>query len=155
MPSAFAAIVRKLMSKKPEERYQNCAELKSDLARWTDPDRVRAILGAEAEAARSFRPPPPILDEEDLRLLDVEDPGSRDDTSLRRLGGAEPSTAPRHQPPPAPVKAVFRAPNPRDSRSSAFPSSRSNDNTWLLHFALIAVGVGLVAIVVISLWYRS
>ena len=56
VPSAFAAIVRKLMSKKPEERYQNCPELRADLARWTDPERVRAILGAEAEAARSFRP---------------------------------------------------------------------------------------------------
>ena len=61
VPAAFAAIVRKLMAKKPEERYQTCAELRADLARWTDPARLRAILGAEAEAARSFRPPPPPL----------------------------------------------------------------------------------------------
>ena len=59
VPAAFAAVVRKLMSKNPEERYQNAAELRADLARWTDPERVRAILGAEAEAARSFHPATP------------------------------------------------------------------------------------------------
>ena len=53
VPAAFAAVVRKLMSKNPEERYQNAAELRADLARWTDPARVHAILGAEADAARS------------------------------------------------------------------------------------------------------
>ena len=73
VPAAFAAVVRKLMSKEPEERYQNCAELRGDLMRWTDPARVRAILGTEADAARSFRPPPPELVDEDLRLLDRDD----------------------------------------------------------------------------------
>ena len=58
VPAAFAAIVRKLMNKKPAERYQDGAELRADLARWTDPRRVHTILGAEADAARSFRPPP-------------------------------------------------------------------------------------------------
>ncbi len=57
VPAAFAALVRKLMAKKPEERYQTCAELRANLVRWTDPARLRAILGAEAEAARSFHPP--------------------------------------------------------------------------------------------------
>ena len=152
VPSAFAAIVRKLMSKRPEERYQTCAELKADLARWTDPERVHAILGAEAESARTFRPPPPLLDEEDLRLLDSDDSESRDGMSLRDLGGAEPSNAPRHQPPPTPRIAVFRTQDPRTSDSSP-PSS--DESVWLLHFGLIAVGIGLVAIVIISLWYRS
>ena len=72
VPAAFAAVVRKLMSKNPDERYQNAAELRADLARWTDPARVHAILGAEADAARSFRPPPPELAEDDLRLLDSD-----------------------------------------------------------------------------------
>ena len=53
VPAAFAAMVRKLMAKKPDERYQTCKELRADMARWTDPTRLRAILGAEAEAARS------------------------------------------------------------------------------------------------------
>ena len=155
VPSAFAAIVRKLMSKKPEERYQNCQELRADLARWTDPERVRAILGAEAEAARTFRPPPPELEEDDLRLLDVEDSESRDGMSLRDLGTPEPSFAPRHQHPPAPLPAVVRSSPPRDSRSSRFSNLRSNENSWLFQFALIAIAIGLVAIVVISIWYRS
>jgi eukaryotic-like serine/threonine-protein kinase len=155
VPSAFAAIVRKLMSKQPEERYQNCSELRADLARWTNPERVRAILGAEAEAARSFRPPPPELDEDDLRLLDIEDSESRDGMSLRGLGGAEPSLAPRHHQPPAPLPAVVRTSHLRDSRSPAVSNRRTNENSWLLQFALIAIAVGLVAIVVISIWYRS
>ena len=78
VPAAFAAVVRKLMSKNPDERYQNAAELRADLARWTDPARVHAILGAEADAARSFRPPPPELAEDDLRLLDSDSTASRD-----------------------------------------------------------------------------
>jgi serine/threonine-protein kinase len=155
VPSAFAAIVRKLMSKKPEERYQNCTELQADLARWTDPARVRAILGAEGEAARSFRPPPPELDEEDLRLLEVEDSVSHDGMSLRQLGGAEPSTAPHHHQPLPPMPAVLRSANPRDSRSSARSRARSTETAWLFQFALIVVAVGLVAIVIISILFRS
>jgi serine/threonine-protein kinase len=154
VPSAFAAIVRKLMSKKPEERYQTCTELRADLARWADPARVRAILGAEAEAARSFRPPPPVLDEEDLRLLDGEDSVGPDDVSLRRLGGAEPSAAPRHQQPLPPLPAVVRSATPRDSRSSTSSRPRSDESSWLFQFALIAIAVGLVAIVIIAVLYR-
>jgi serine/threonine-protein kinase len=152
VPSAFAAIVRKLMSKKPEERYQNCQELRADLARWTDPERVRAILGAEAEAARSFRPPPPVLDEEDLRLLDVEESEARDGMSLRGLGSAEPSLAPRHQQPPAPLPAIIRTSH---LRSPTLSNRSANENSWLVQFALIAIAVGLVAIILISIWYRS
>ena len=46
VPQAFGAIVRRLMSKEPGDRYQTAAELADDLARWTDPERVRALLGA-------------------------------------------------------------------------------------------------------------
>ena len=50
VPASFAAIVRKLMSKQPEERHQSCAELRGDLTRWTDPARVRADV-PDAERA--------------------------------------------------------------------------------------------------------
>ena len=70
VPSAFAAIVRKLMAKDPADRYQSGQQLRRDLERWTDPAIVKAILGTEAEAARAFRPPPPELDDEDLRFFD-------------------------------------------------------------------------------------
>jgi eukaryotic-like serine/threonine-protein kinase len=155
VPAAFAAVVRKLMSKNPDERYQNSAELRADLARWTDPERVRAILGAEAEAARSFRPPPPELAEDDLRLFDSESPESRDSLSLRDLGGAEPSFAPRHQAPLPPAQALVRH---RDSHETLVPSSRQSDEgdtRWLIHFAIVAAAAGLIAIVFIAIFFRQ
>jgi serine/threonine-protein kinase len=153
VPAAFAALVRKLMSKKPEERYQDCAELRADLTRWTDPRRVHAMLGAEAEAARSFRPPPPELDDDDLRLLD-DDSDGRDAVSLRRLGDPEPSFAPRHQNPLPPLAALVRSASPRSPRSAGLPRSGNDDASWLVQFAMIAIAVGVVAIIVIAIFYR-
>ena len=104
VPAAFAAVVRKLMAKDPDDRYQTAAELRADLARWTDPEKVRAILGAEAEAARAFRPPPPEIDDDDLRLL----PGRR--------AGAVPvspsATSVTPSPPRHPITARRRPPSP-------------------------------------------
>jgi serine/threonine-protein kinase len=158
VPSAFATIVRKLMNKKPDERYQTCAELRADLARWTDPRRVRAILGAEAEAARSFRPPPPELDDEDLRLFDRDDSDIRDAVALRQLGDAEPSVAPRHQRPLPPAAAVVRPAPSRETRSgrtAATQGPRNDDSVWLFQFALIAIAIGLVAVILIAIFTRS
>jgi serine/threonine-protein kinase len=154
VPAAFAAVVRKLMSKNPGERHQTCAELRQDLTRWTDPARVRAILGAEADAARSFRPPPPELVEEDLRLLDGEEPGTRDVISLRDLGAAEPSFAPRHQAPMPPLTAIVRSSPSRESTAPQPKPRLPDDTRWLVHFALIAGAAGLVAIVLISMFLR-
>ena len=155
VPAAFAAVVRKLMSKNPDERYQSAAELRADLTRWTDPTRVRAILGAEADAARSFRPPPPELGEDDLRLLDDESTVSRDQVSIRDLGGAEPSVAPRHQAPEAPMRALVRHREPSESMHRPFPQPANNDTRWLVHFAIIAAAMGLIGILIIALFLRS
>ncbi len=155
VPSAFGALVRKLMSKKPEERYQDCRELRADLARWTDPRRVHAILGAEAEAARSFRPPPPELDEDDLRLFDSDESDSRDDVSLRLLGDPEPSVAPRHQHPLPPLAAILRPASPRETRAARPARSRGEEYAWLFQFAMIAIATGVVAIILIAIFYRS
>ncbi len=111
VPSAFAAIVRKLMAKDPADRYQTAQQLRNDLARWTDPSIVKAILGTEAEAARAFRPPAPELDDEDLRFFDgvaPGQPGPRGSSSfeIRQFGDAEPGTAPLHKPPQPPKPAV-------------------------------------------------
>jgi eukaryotic-like serine/threonine-protein kinase len=154
VPASFAAIVRKLMSKKPQERHQNCAELRGDLARWTDPARARAILGAEADAARTFRPPPPELVEEDLRLLDVDNVASRDGISLRDLGAAEPSMAPRHQAPMPPLTAIVRSVPGRDSNRPAVAPPGADDSRWLYHFAIIAAIIGLIAIVFIAVFHQ-
>jgi len=156
VPAAFAAVVRKLMSKKPEERYQNCAELRADLVRWSDPARVRAILGAEADAARSFRPPPPELGEDDLRLLDEgELASSGDSLSLRDLGVAEPSMAPRHQPPKPPLTALVRSTSSRELSAQTVLPRRESESRWLVHFGIIAGIVGLLAILLISIFFRS
>ncbi len=149
VPAAFAAMVRKLMAKKPDERPQTCKELRADMANWTDPTRLRAIPDAEAEAARSFHPPPPPLADEDLRLLSIADDTSPSVLSLRDLGDAEPSPAPRHRWPLPPLPAAVRhrpEPDPRTSRLS-------NDTRWLLHFSLIVLG--LIAILTIALLLRG
>jgi serine/threonine protein kinase len=154
VPAAFAAVVRKLMSKNPEERHQSCAELRNDLARWTDPARVRAILGSEADAARSFRPPPPELVEDDLRLLDGDDPGTRDSISLRDLGAAEPSFAPRHQAPLPPLTAIIRSSPSQVTSTPSVPRVNADESRWLYHFAIIAALAGLIAIAFIAMFLR-
>jgi serine/threonine protein kinase len=153
VPAAFGAIVRKLMSKNPAERHQSVAELRADLARWTDPARVRAILGAEAEAVRSFHPPAPQLEEQDLRLWDDED-RSGDGVSLRELGTPEPSLAPRHAPALPPLRAVFRASPSRETSSTPLPKRSGDDSRWLIHFAIIAAAAGLLAILFLTIFYR-
>ena len=155
VPAAFAAVVRKLMSKEPGERHQDCAELRGDLTRWTDPARVRAIVGAEAESARSFRPPPPELVEDDLRLLDRDDPSSnRDGLSIRDLGGAEPSTAPRHQSPMPPLPAIFRSVSKREPTTPSIGHAIPDDSRWLIQFAIVAAVAGLIAIIFIAIFLR-
>jgi serine/threonine-protein kinase len=157
VPTAFAAIVKKLMNKEPDERYQTCAELRADLLRWTDPALVHAILGAEAEAARGFRPPPPELDDDDLRLLDHDSQSypSLDALSLRNLGTPEPSHAPRYQPPAPPMPAILRPPSSTDTRKPDPRPDLPPDMHWLIQFALIAVALGILAIILISVFFRS
>lgn len=157
VPAAFAAIVRKLMSKEPNDRYQTAEELRTDLARWTDPAHVRAILGAEAESARAFRPPPPELDDEDLRLILDEAGSGSQQISLRDLGSAEPAKAPMHKPPPPPRPAVVvktpAAPSRWDDDEPAVPLQASRDDSqWLVRFIIVAVVLGVLAILVISIF---
>jgi eukaryotic-like serine/threonine-protein kinase len=147
VPSAFAAIVRKLMAKDPADRYQDCAQLRADLARWADPAIVHSILGAEADAAGAFRPPPPELDEDDLRLLADED-GSSFGPSLRDLGSAEAPSAPMHKPRRPPRPAVLRPQN----RPDAPPPEKSDELRWLVRFIASALILGVLAIVAIAIF---
>lgn len=155
VPAAFAAIVRKLMAKTPDDRYQNCLELRSDLARWVDPEKVRAILGNEAESARAFHLPPPELIDDDLRVLGDEEKGSRG-FSLRDLGTPEPSAAPMHRAPAPPIQALVMLPGERKQSSSIITPLPERprveeDSKWLIHFIAIAVVVGIIAVIAISL----
>jgi serine/threonine protein kinase len=152
VPATFAAIVRKLMAKEPDHRYQSAAELRHDLARWTDPAHVHAILGGEADAARAFRPPAPELDDKDLRLLMDSDPLS----VLREIGDAAPAHAPMHKKPAPPRKAIVVDEAPlsdwdwEDEQPAVSLGPRSDDNSWLVRFIAIAFILGLVAILIIA-----
>ena len=150
VPAAFAAIVRKLMAKAPEDRYQTAAELRTDLARWADPAVVHAILGAEADAARAFRPPPPEFDDDDLRsLADAvsEGPG----VSLRDLGSAEAAPAPYRRPPPRPRKAVVLPP-PRGGATGR----DVDEMRWLIRFVAAALILGALVVIAFAVFqWRS
>lgn len=147
VPTAFGAIIRKLMAKNPAERHANCDDLRTDLARWTDPMLVRSLLGVEADAARAFHPPPPALADSDLRLFDSDEDDGPSLISLRDLGEAQPSHAPRHRTPPAPLTARFK-PSPRRASRSA----GAGDSRWLIHFSLIILALGLIAILAIAVF---
>lgn len=145
VPSAFAAIVRKLMNKSPADRYQAAADLRQDLERWADPAVVHAILGAEADAARAFRPPPPEVDDEDIRVLDSK-AGSSATASLRDFGAAEAPAAPQHRPPPPPRPAIARTVAPL-ARTKPSPSLQ-DETRWLIMFVVAAVGLGVFVVIV-------
>jgi serine/threonine-protein kinase len=152
VPSAFAAIVRKLMNKAPEDRYQSCAELAVDLAKWTDPGVVRSIIGSAAESARAFRPPPPVLEDSDLRFLNGEatigdSPTGSTTRTLRDLGDAEPPAAPMHKKPPAARPAVVV---PKERFEPTAPPVRVRDEREkLIHFVAIAFSIGLLGIILL------
>jgi serine/threonine protein kinase len=148
VPAAFGAVVRKLMAKDPSDRYQTCADLRSDLARWSSPERVRAILGAEADSARAFRPPPPELAEDDLRLL-ADDASSASGVSIRELGEAEPASAPYHRRLPPPVRALLIPPGSRRNRRW---TSRGDGSPWLIHLIAGSIILGLLFILAIMLF---
>jgi len=160
VPAAFAAIVRRLMAKDPADRYADCPELRHDLERWTDTKRAEALLGSKAEEARAFRPPPPEIDDEDLRL--ERDPSQISGMSLlRELGEAESTEAPLAPKPEIPRPAIilddtgldaaapaeFDAPPPLGPRVSG-----SNDLQWVIRFTIIAVCLGLAAVLTITLF---
>lgn len=147
VPPAFAAIVKKLMAKTPDHRYQTAAEVRSDLARWTSPEKLRAIVGTEAEAARAFHPPAPELDDDDLRLL-PDDSANGPSFSLRELGDAAPAPAPYQRPQPQPVKALVVPEVEQKRPPETYDRDESN---WLLPFIVITVLLGILAIVVITL----
>ena len=152
VPAAFAAIVRKLMNKAPADRYQTAAEVRADLARWADPAVVHAILGAEADAARAFRPPAPEIEDDDLRLPD-DSGGTFSLASLRDYGASEPPVAPMHKPPPPPRPVVLKPlPPPRLVQSS----SLQNETRWLIYFVVGTVGFGfLVVLIAAFLHWRN
>ena len=146
VPASFSAIVKKLMAKDPAHRHQTADELRRDLARWISPEKLRDLLGAEAEAARAFRPPPPELDDEDLRLLSDEGP-DRPALSLRDLGDAEPTAAPYPRVPPPAVKAVVL---PTGGRLTPGAGPMTDESKWLVPFVVITVTLGLLAILLIT-----
>ena len=152
VPSAFGAVVRKLMNKNPDDRYQNCGELRIDLARWTDPEKLIALMGKEAEAARAFKPPAEQLEEDDLRLL-TQESGSLPGLSLREMGDAEPTVAPRPRIQPVPLPAVVLPPTDRRSIAQSHQRAGNTDESrWLFPFIAVVVILGLLTVLLITLF---
>ena len=125
VPAAFAAVVRKLMSKKPEERHQTAP---SCAATWragpTRPAFARSSVPKPTPPAASGRRPR-NWSRKTSGCLDVDDPSpSRDGISLRDLGSAEPSMAPRHQAPMPPLPAIIRSAPSRESTTPTVPQLR-------------------------------
>ncbi len=144
VPPAFAAIVRKLMAKAPEDRYETARDLANDLARWTDPATL-AQLEAQGQRARAFKPPPPRLEEEDLRLLD-DHAGSSLDIALRDLGDAEAAPAPTIRPiKPAKQAVVVHAIGPAEQTGH-----RPVEGAWITYFLIAVVILGAVVLALIA-----
>lgn len=152
VPSAFAAIVRKLMAKDPADRYQKGAAVQADLARWTDPTILPAILGAEATQARDFRPPPPTLEEVDLRVFDEEIPHGSGGNILRDLGESEARPAPYNKPPPQPRPALILSEDDFEDGPPPLPRIAPDDNRWLIRFIAVVCVLGAVAILLIAIF---
>ena len=118
--------------------------------------RARRSSGAEADAARSFRPPPPELVEEDLRLLDRDDPDQpRQPLPPRPRRGR----AIHGPPPPGSHASTHRhrsaRPEPRSHHHRDIgPQSTDDDSRWLVQFAIVAAVAGLIAIILIAIFLR-
>jgi serine/threonine protein kinase len=149
VPPTFAAIVRKLMAKNPDHRYQSCGELRADLARWVRPAGAGGH-GGDAESPRIARlahvpvavpvpAPVPPLDDAELHLLG--DAPSDLHAALRDLGDAEPAPAPIRKPPPVPVPAVVVPPGGRKR-----PADRR------VSYVAVAVVVGLLILLALTLF---
>ena len=172
VPSEFAAIVRKLMQKDPADRYQSCEELSHDLSRWTDPAVVRAVLGSTADSAASFRPPPPELDDADLRWIDAQDsteegyitpvssetgadltksPRVGTARNLKELGQAEPSVAPMRRVPKPPRTALVVSLNEVEEQESRGEST-PDEAKQLLHFIAIVLALGGLALAMLAVF---
>jgi eukaryotic-like serine/threonine-protein kinase len=147
VPSSFAAIVRKLMAKDPADRYQDCSQLRGDLARWADPAVVQSILGSAANAAHAFRPPPPELDDDDLRLLEDVESGPLG-SSLRDLGSSEATPAPMKKSRRPPQPAVILPPIPGLSRRSR----QSSETRGLVTFIAVALIIGALLILIVAIF---
>lgn len=120
VPAAFAAIVWKAMAKQPEDRQQSALELRADLARWAEAGRIVAEGRASSGSGRGFRPPPPELDDDEIRLDD--NPSQFSGLGgLRDLGAAEIS-APLSKPPILPRTAVIIEDDGSDSDSEIDPA---------------------------------
>jgi serine/threonine-protein kinase len=149
-PPAFAAIVRKLMAKQPSERYQHARDLAADLAKWTDPAVVEAMLGEEARGGKAFRPPPPVFEDEDLRLLPDEGPPI---SVLKELGSAEPTHAPMYRPPPPPKSALVVPEAPSaEERLQELPDRGAEEMPWLKWLLIGLSVVSVLAIVLFNLF---
>ncbi len=151
VPAAFAAIVRKLMAKNPEHRYQTGLEVQADLTRWTDPEVAKAFLLAETERDRAqIRLPSPELDDDDLQFLDDDLPQR---PRIADFGDPEPDAAPRGLASLSPREMIhdLDAVSPFRANRSAQASGPPEDPQWTTRVILIALLLGSIFILIAAL----
>ena len=147
VPREFGALVRKMMSKDPADRYQTADELVHDLQRWTDADHVRSLVGSAAESGQIFHPPPPELESVDIQI--------EEGVSLRSLGTDQPTEA-------VIPRAIKPAPKPGEQSGPPTPmqrikppkAPRERDESYegIYKAIFIIIGLGVAAIIALAVW---
>ncbi len=147
VPREFGALLRKMMSKDPADRYANADELCHDLRRWTNADLVRTLLGAAADSGQIFHAPSPEIDSSELHV--------EEGVSLRSLGTDQPTEAPvprvlktvrpatKDPGPPTPLQRI-KVPKP------VHEPTESYEGVYRVIFIIVALGI--VAIIALALW---
>ena len=123
VPAAFAAIVRKLMSKKPDERYQNCRRAAGRPGALDRPGAGPRDPRGRGRGRPELSPAAPELDEDDLRLLDG------DGRQPRQPSPSATSATPSPRSPPGtrrPCRRPGAGPTPRLPRHTPAVEPRSS-----------------------------
>ncbi len=170
LPAPFVRIVRRLMAKKPNDRYPDCDALEVDLAPWADPDQDLVALARLDQTMTKARSSSFDDDDESLwRILDDDKGGGTGFGSnilLRGLERAEGEEEIRSVPltSPEPTDHVaMRTHHVSDGSvdfqprpvpplpTGAEPPLEIESNSWLRNFIIAVVVLGLLAILLITL----
>lgn len=119
VPAGLEAIVKRLMAKKPEERYTGCDELVEALEPFLGD--LNKIPGGVPNQQSGSRPGLGTQSSGRMQGLGGSRPGQKVTLPSRSNGGTRPTPPPV----PAPVAPNVRTPNPQPGRGSGVPTRAS------------------------------